>query len=139
MCDVSESFAGRLRVLDLAPLSRSPTPSGGCIGCVGSDTSRRATRHAGHTRRVNLAEWRNWWRRSGEQQLRHLLRKQWDPFEDPEFEASAGHKLRDLGRRLHEGATVVDVRVFLSELRNTRWPERRGRKWTTRDRRAAEK
>jgi hypothetical protein len=88
---------------------------------------------------VNLAEWRDWWRRSGEQQLRDLLRENWDPFEDPEFRASAEERLVDLARRLHEGATVVDVRVFLSDLRHTRWPERIGRKWMTRDRRVAEK
>ena len=88
---------------------------------------------------MNLAEWRAWWRRSGENQLRHLLRRNWDPFEDPDFEAAAEDQLVDLVRLLHEGATVVDVRVFLSDLRRTRWPERQGRKWTTRDRRVAEK
>jgi hypothetical protein len=35
LCDVSESFAGRSRVNDPAPLSRLPTPSVGCVGCVG--------------------------------------------------------------------------------------------------------
>lgn len=35
LCDVSESFAGRSKVLDPAPLSRLPTPSVGCVGCVG--------------------------------------------------------------------------------------------------------
>ncbi|SRR6266536_4595093 len=88
---------------------------------------------------MNLVEWRNWWRRSGEKQLRHLLRSNWDPFEDPGFEAETEPRLVDLGRRLHEGAGVVDVRVFLSDLRRTRWPERHGRKWMSRDRRVAER
>jgi hypothetical protein len=99
----------------------------------------RTSPTVGHTQIVNLAEWRAWWRRSGERQLRHLLRSNWDPFEDPEFEASVNNSLLDLARRLHEGATATDVRVFLSDLRHTRWPERAGRKWSTRDRRVAEK
>jgi hypothetical protein len=69
----------------------------------------------------------------------HLLRSHWDPFEDADFEAVAESRLLDLARLLHEGATVVDVRIFLSDLRRARWPERQGRKWTTRDRRVAEK
>ena len=86
-----------------------------------------------------LAEWREWWRRSGEQELASLLEEWWDPFGDEEFRAATGARLFNLARLLHEGATVVDVRIFLSELRNTRWPARVGRKWTTRDRRVAEK
>jgi hypothetical protein len=33
----------------------------------------------------------------------------------------------------------ADVKAFLTALRHTRWPERMGRKWMTRDRRVAEK
>jgi hypothetical protein len=88
---------------------------------------------------VNLAEWRAWWRETGEEQLDELLREHWDPFADEEFRAAAGDQVAQLARRLHEGANVVDVRVFLTDLRHTRWPERIGRKWTTRDRRVAEK
>jgi hypothetical protein len=88
---------------------------------------------------VNLGEWHAWWRNSGEKQLQHLLRKTWDPFADSDFEASTHDRLVDLARLLHEGAAVVDVRIFLSELRRTRWPDREGRKWVTRDRRVAEK
>jgi hypothetical protein len=88
---------------------------------------------------VNLIEWRSWWRRSGDEQLRHLLRKEWDPMEDPDFEDAVRPRLEDLGRQLHEGATAVDIRIYLSELRRERWPERQGRKWATRDRRTAER
>jgi hypothetical protein len=88
---------------------------------------------------MNLAEWRVWWQSSGEEQLRQLLQDNWDPFADPDFRRSVENRVADLARRLHEGATVVDVRVFLSDLRHTRWPERGGRKWATRDRRVAEK
>jgi hypothetical protein len=88
---------------------------------------------------VNLAECRGWWRESGHRELRDLLTENWDPFSDAGFRAAAEERLVDLARRLHEGADVVDVRVFLSDLRHTRWPERMGRKWMTRDRRVAEK
>jgi hypothetical protein len=88
---------------------------------------------------MNLVEWRAWWRDSGEEQLENLLRENWDPFADPAFVASSANRLADLARRLHEGATVVDVRLFLSDLRHTQWPNRTGRKWTTRDRRVADK
>lgn len=88
---------------------------------------------------MNLAEWRGWWRSTGEQQLGELLDESWDPFTDPEFRRSAESRLAELARFLHEGATAIDVRVFLSDLRHARWPERTGRKWTTRDRRVAEK
>lgn len=91
------------------------------------------------TKAMNLAEWRVWWRDSGEEQLAELLRENWDPFADRAFAAVAANRLTELARRLHEGATVVDVRVFLSDLRNTHWPNRTGRKWTSRDRRVAEK
>jgi hypothetical protein len=88
---------------------------------------------------MNLAEWRTWWRETGEEQLQDLLSDNWDPFADAEFRASARERVFQLARRLHEGATVVDVRVFLTDLRHTRRPERIGRKWMTRDRRVAEK
>jgi hypothetical protein len=88
---------------------------------------------------MNLGEWLTWWRRSGERQLRHLLRSNWDPFEVPGFENAVEESLNLLGRRLHEGATAVDVRAFLSDLRQTRWPDRTGRKWSNRDRRTAER
>ena len=88
---------------------------------------------------MDLAEWRAWWRETGEEQLDELLRENWDPFADEEFQAAAVDRVTQLARRLHEGATVVDVRVFLTDLRHTRWPERIGRTWMTRDRRVAEK
>jgi hypothetical protein len=88
---------------------------------------------------LNLEEWRRWWRDGGEEQLDELLGEHWDPFDDAGFRASATEDVARLARRLHEGANVVDVRVFLTDLRHTRWPERIGRKWTTRDRRVAEK
>lgn len=88
---------------------------------------------------MNLAEWLAWWRRSAERELKELLVESWDPFADPDFRSSAEARLVDLGRRLHEGATRVDVQVFLRDLRRTRWPRRTGRKGITRDRRVAEK
>ncbi len=86
-----------------------------------------------------LAEWRAWWKRSGAEQLRDLLRESWDPFEDAGFRAEAEDRLLALGRTLHEGASLVDVQVFLHDLRRSRWPERMGRKWTSRDRAVARK
>ena len=88
---------------------------------------------------MQLAEWRAWWRTAGERELQKLLDASWDPYADPNFRGSADARLFELARRLHEGATVVDVRVFLSDLRQTGWPTRIGRKWMTRDRRVAEK
>lgn len=41
--------------------------------------------------------------------------------------------------RANEGATLVAVHTFLHDLRRTRWPERMGRKWTSRDRAVARK
>ncbi len=90
-----------------------------------------------HTVGMLLGEWRAWWKASGEQQLRDLLRENWDPFADANFRLAADDQLLRLTRRLHEGATLVDVQVFLHELRRTQWPERMGRKWTSRDRAVA--
>jgi hypothetical protein len=88
---------------------------------------------------MHLAEWREWWRTTGEPELQGLLGASWDPYADQDFRGAADARLFELARRLHEGANVVDVRVFLSDLRHMRWPERIGRKWMTRDRRVAEK
>ena len=76
---------------------------------------------------------------AGERQLRELLATSWDAFGDPELRRAAEPRLVELARRLHEGATVVEVRLFLSDLRGTRWPERFGRRWANRDRRVAER
>jgi hypothetical protein len=86
-----------------------------------------------------LTEWRAWWLKSGAAELQGLLDDNWDPFEDASFRAEAEPRLLDLARRLHEGATVVDVKVLLHDLRRTRWPERMGRKWIGRDRAVARK
>jgi hypothetical protein len=86
-----------------------------------------------------LGEWRAWWKESGAQELDDLLSENWDPFADAEFRVAAAERLQVLGRRLHEGATLVDVHTFLHDLRRTRWPERWGRKWTSRDRAVAGK
>ena len=86
-----------------------------------------------------LAEWRAWWKSSGADQLSNLLRENWDPFGDSSFRTYAEERLFDLARSLHEGATLVDVQVFLHDLRRSHWPERTGRKWTSRDRAVATK
>jgi hypothetical protein len=86
-----------------------------------------------------LGEWRAWWKESGNQGLEDLLSESWDPFADAEFRIAAAERLQVLGRRLHEGATLVDVQTFLHDLRRTRWPERMGRRWTSRDRAVARK
>jgi hypothetical protein len=86
-----------------------------------------------------LGEWREWWETSGEQQLSDLLRENWDPFEDEGFRVQAQEQLLPLAKQLHEGATRVDVQVFLHDLRTTQWPKRVGRKWTSRDRSVAKK
>ena len=67
-----------------------------------------------------------------------LLAKDWEPFKDPDFRREAEEQLVELGRKLREGATRVDVQDYLHELRSPRWPDT-GRKWTTRDRRTAER
>jgi len=66
-----------------------------------------------------LAEWRAWWKTSGAEQLGDLLHENWDPFEDACFRADAEERLFALARMLHEGATLVDVRVFLHDLRRS--------------------
>ena len=86
-----------------------------------------------------LGEWRAWWKESGEQELRRLLFENWDPFGDADFRVVADDRLLPLARRLHEGASLVEVQTFLHDLRRTRWPERMGRKWTGRDRAVARK
>ncbi len=86
-----------------------------------------------------LAEWRAWWSDSGREQLRDLLLESWDPFADAGFRLEADPELALLARHLHEGAGLVDVQVFLGALRRTRWPDRIGRKWTSRDRAVARK
>jgi hypothetical protein len=86
-----------------------------------------------------LAEWRSWWKNAGEAQLSGLLQENWDPFEDESFRADAEPKLFILARRLHQGADLVETQDFLHDLRRSRWPERMGRKWHSRDRAVAEK
>jgi hypothetical protein len=44
-----------------------------------------------------------------------------------------------LAQRLREGATAVDLRLMLADLRREVQGERFGRKWATRDGRVAEK
>lgn len=88
---------------------------------------------------VLLAEWRKWWKTSGQRELRELLADNWDPFADEGFRREADDQLAALARHLHEGATLLDVQVFLHDLRRSRWPERMGRKWTGRDRAVAKK
>jgi len=76
---------------------------------------------------------------TGAAELRQLLDETWDPFQDASFRAEAEPRLFGLARRLHEGATLLDVQILLHDLRRTRWPERTGRKWTGRDRAVARK
>ena len=86
-----------------------------------------------------LVEWRAWWKTSGAQQLSRLLQENWDPYQDASFRAEAEARLFTLARHLHEGAILVDVQHFLHDLRRSRWPERMGRKWKSRDRAVAKK
>ena len=86
-----------------------------------------------------LAEWRKWWKTSGQRELRGLLADNWDTFADEGFRREVDDQLAILARRLHEGANLVDVQVFLHDLRRSRWPERMGRKWAGRDRAVAKK
>jgi hypothetical protein len=88
---------------------------------------------------VLLAEWRAWWNAVGRRQLSNLLSESWDPFADTTFWDEVSARVDALGRRLHEGASDLDVHVFLHDLRHTRWPNRTGRKWTSRDRAVARK
>jgi hypothetical protein len=91
-------------------------------------------RSAGDTSGVLLAEWRTWWNSIGRQQLSDLLSTSWDPFADASFRDHVTPQIDALGRRLHEGASALDVQVFLRDLRHTKWPNRTGRKWGSRDR-----
>jgi hypothetical protein len=86
-----------------------------------------------------LAEWRAWWMKTGAAEFRQLLDENWDPFQDATFRSETEPRLFELARRLHEGATVVDVQILLHDLRRSRWPERMGRKWIGRDRAVARK
>ena len=83
---------------------------------------------------VLLADWRSWWKTHGQGQLFDLLAESWDPFADTSFREDVHPQMDPLGRRLHEGANTLDVQVFLHDLRHTKWPNRTGRKWTSRDR-----
>jgi hypothetical protein len=87
---------------------------------------------------MQLAEWREWWTNSGARQLRHLLRKHWDVARD-EPTIATDEFLLAVAHRLREGATAVDVRLMLGDLRREVQGERFGRKWATRDGRVAEK
>jgi hypothetical protein len=86
-----------------------------------------------------LGEWRAWWKKVGREQLVALLSEAWDPFADAAFRHEAEGQLDALGKLLHEGANALDVMLFLHDLRHTRWPERMGRKWASRDRAVARK
>ena len=89
--------------------------------------------------RVLLGDWLTWWNGEGRRQLSDLLDESWDPFEDATFRIEAAERIDVLGRQLHEGADIVDVQSFLHDLRHTRWPDRWGRKWTSRDRAVAKR
>ena len=65
---------------------------------------------------MRLDEWRRRWKRSGERDLRHLLRKHWDVVRDEPAQATDDFIL-SLARRLREGATAVEVREVLSDYR----------------------
>jgi hypothetical protein len=88
---------------------------------------------------VLLAEWRTWWNAVGRGQLSALLTESWDPFADATFRDEVEPQLDAFGRRLHEGANALDVMIFLRDLRQSRWPNRTGRKWVSRDRAVARK
>ncbi len=88
---------------------------------------------------VLLGEWRAWWNAVGRRQLFDLLSESWDPFADATFRDEVGPQVDALGRRLHEGANALDVMTFLHDLRHTRWPNRTGGKWHSRDRAVARK
>jgi hypothetical protein len=74
------------------------------------------------------------WNGVGRQQLSDLLSESWDPFADASFRDHVNPQIDALGRWLHEGASALDVQVFLHDLGHTKWPNRTGRKWASRDR-----
>lgn len=104
------------------------------------ETERTLRAWQGYFSDVLLAEWRDWWARSGEQELRALLTANWDVLQDdPEAAQRFDDHLLPLARHLHEGATRLDVQVYLRDVRSQWQPSRYGRKWNRRDQRVSEK
>ena len=82
----------------------------------------------GHTSRVHLAEWRQWWASRGETELMELLTDRWDPFADETIRDAARPELAKLVRHLHEGATLIETQRSLNEIRRQYQSHRRGQK-----------
>jgi len=91
----------------------------------------------GHTWRVHLAHWRQWWASRGETELMELLTDRWDPFADETIRDAARPELAKLVRHLHEGATLIETQRSLNEIRRQYQSHRRGQKWINRDRAVA--
>jgi hypothetical protein len=66
---------------------------------------------------MELAEWHMWWKRSGARELRRILMEEWDPIGVrgvPEAADEYDSYLGQIGRRLHEGATVDEIASYLT-------------------------
>jgi len=88
---------------------------------------------------VLLSEWRSWWTSTGADELRSLLIENWDPLrEHPDLRGEFAPVLLAIGRELHEGGDLIDVKLHLAQFREDT-QGRTGRRWGRRDRRVAEK
>jgi len=67
---------------------------------------------------MDLSEWRRWWRKRGEDELRALLMDSWDPVhvkEEPLAADEYDSYMLPLARKLREGASAVEVAGILDE------------------------
>lgn len=86
------------------------------------DAPTGAGRFSATTFKVDIAEWRTWWKHFGFPELRHLLLVWWDPI-GVYGEAAAIDEYDDyvfqLGRMLRDGASEADVRSYLRDVSST--------------------
>ena len=64
-----------------------------------------------------------WWKRSGARELRRILMEEWDPIGVrgmPEAADEYDMYLGQVGRRLHDGATVDEIGAYLTWVEDDR-------------------
>jgi hypothetical protein len=65
---------------------------------------------------VELSDWRRWWKRRGEDELRSLLLAAWDPIgvkDEPPAADEYDSYMLPLARKLYEGASTDDLTSYL--------------------------
>jgi hypothetical protein len=66
-----------------------------------------------------LAQWRDWWKRKGERELRDLLLLWWDPlgmYDDPDAQDEYDSYVGPVARMLREGARAAAIAEYLDQM-----------------------